>query len=75
MWLKLLIEKAVKTYLDGLPPAHRAQIVGALGLTEGVYRSLVESAKGDIAVTIYFADGSTAMISNRHRTERNGPGW
>ena len=75
MFIKPLIEKAVKSYLDGLSEARKAQIVGALGLTEGVYRSLIESAKGDLAITIYFADGSTASISNRQTAGKAGPGW
>lgn len=73
------IKAAVADYLDRLPDDTLVRlaprIMGAAGLTETQYKRLVETAKGDVVVKIYFANGDMATISQRGAAERSGPGW
>lgn len=78
-WIQEAVEKAVKDYFDRLPDekivSAAAKVLGAEGLTEGVYRKLIESATGDRTATIYFGDGSYAVISSTAPTQSGGIGW
>lgn len=78
-WIQKAVEKAVKDYFDRLSDekivAAAAKVLGAEGLTEGVYRKLIESASGDRTATIYFGDGSYAVISSTEPIKAGGPGW
>ncbi len=78
-WIQKVIAKQVENYLSRLPEATlvavASKVISAQGLTEGVYRQLVETAKGDKSVTIYFPDGAFATISNRAPMATGGPGW
>lgn len=76
---KAHIKAAVADYLDRLPDETLVRlaprIMGAAGLTETQYKRLVETAKGDVVVEIYFANGDRATISQRGVAGRTGPGW
>lgn len=78
-WIQKVIAKQVEDYLSRLPDDKlqvvATRVISAQGLTEGVYRKLVESAKGDTTVTIYFPDGARAIISNTAPVKIGGPGW
>lgn len=78
-WIQKHVERAIKDYFDRLPDEKlvsvAAKVMGAHGLTEGVYKKLIETAKDDKIVTIYFGNGDHAVISNRVTTHAGGPGW
>lgn len=78
-WIQKAVEKAVKDYFDRLPDdkivSAAAKVIGAQGLTEGIYKKLIETASGDRTVSIYFGDGAYAVISSTAPTKSGGIGW
>ena len=73
--IRRVIDDSVKTYLSRLPDKEIARIIGALGLTDEIYKRLVESATGERHVEIYFNDGAYVHISNRKDDRRQVVGW
>jgi len=78
-WIQKQVKKAVEDYISRLPDEKlaivAAKILTAQGLTEDVYRKLIETAKGERTVTIYFTGGDVAVISNSPGVSKGGPGW
>lgn len=77
--IQKMIDKSVRAYFDTLPDDKVVQIgsriMSAEGLTDNVYKKMVESASGDRVVTIYFNGGDMAIISNKQSQQTRGPGW
>ena len=78
-WIQKQVKRAVEDYISRLPDAQivamGSKIIGAAGLTEETYRKLIETAKGEKTVTIYFTGGDVAVISNTSGVTKGGPGW
>ena len=73
--LSRFIDEAVKKYLSGMPDKDIARVIGALGLTEEIYKRVVEAAAGERHVYIYFADGAHVEITNQAKDEKVAVGW
>lgn len=77
--LRKMIDQSVKKYLESLSDEKLAaigsKILSAQGLTDQSIKSMVESVKGDRVITIYFAGGDRAIISNRSEIPVKGLGW
>lgn len=77
--IQKMIDKSVRAYFAALPDDKIVQIgsriMSAEGLTDNVYRKIVESASGDRVVTIYFNGGDMAIISNSQQQQTRGVAW
>jgi len=78
-WIRKVIAREVENYLSRLPDDKittvAARVMSAQGLTESAYAKLIDATDKDKVVTLYFADGSRAIISSNEQTIARGPKW
>lgn len=77
--IQKMIDRSVKKYLDALPTEKMVNmarhVIGTEELSKEVLQSLIDQAKGDRVVQIYFKGGDMVQVSNRASSQPGGPGW
>lgn len=76
---RIAIRDAVSSYLDRLAPEKFERVavkaIASEGLNESALRRLIDEAKGDRFIEIFYGNGTHVVISSHEPAGKVGPGW
>lgn len=77
--LQDMIDKSVKRYMETLPHDKMVKsaklVIGSEEFSKEALQVLIDEAKGDKVVQIYYKGGDMVQVSNRASSQSGGPGW